>query len=112
MHVSMSKSQFINQIIVAKTKTKKLVRRVNPASTSTFPSQQLHNALPVLWSPNVYRSAVLFEYEKPTPAGESRNSIFATAVPQIKRRKDMIYVVKNKKHNQWECEFHLHLFQA
>jgi len=68
---------------------------MNPASTSTFHSQQLHNTLPVLWSPNVYRSVVLFEYEKPTPAGESRNSTFATAVPQILRHKDMIYVAKN-----------------
>jgi len=47
----------------------------------------LHNTLPVFWSPNVYRSVDLLEYEKPTPAGESRNSTFATAMqyPKIKK---------------------------
>jgi len=34
--------------------------------------------LPVLWSPAVYKSEVVFEYEKPTPAGDSRKSKFAT----------------------------------
>lgn len=34
--------------------------------------------IPVLWSPAVYKSEVVLEYEKPTPAGDSRNSKFAT----------------------------------
>ena len=43
--------------------------------------------LPVLWSPAVYRSDVVLEYEKPTPAGESRKSIFATAEHKTKIKK-------------------------
>lgn len=35
--------------------------------------------LPVLLSPAVYKSDVVFEYENPTPAGDSRNNKFATA---------------------------------
>ena len=53
--------------------------------------------LPVLWSPAVYRSDVVLEYEKPTPAGESRKSIFATAEHKRKIKK------KKKK----TCEYNL-----
>lgn len=34
--------------------------------------------LPVLLSPEVWRSELVFVYEKPTPAGDSRNRIFAS----------------------------------
>lgn len=34
--------------------------------------------VPVLWSPWFERSKEELAYEKPTPAGESRNIIFAT----------------------------------
>ena len=55
--------------------------------------------LPVLWSPAVYRSDVVLEYEKPTPAGESRKSIFATAEHKrkIKKKKNQAYMHKDKR---------------
>lgn len=46
---------------------------------------KLSEVLPVLWSPAVYKSDDVFEYEKPTPAGDSRNSKFATAQKEINK---------------------------
>lgn len=37
--------------------------------------------LPVLLSPASLRSELVFVYEKPTPAGDSRNRIFAAIFP-------------------------------
>lgn len=37
------------------------------------------NKIPVLLSPEVVRSELVFVYEKPTPAGDSRKRIFASA---------------------------------
>lgn len=34
--------------------------------------------IPVLLSPESFRSELVFVYENPTPAGDSRNRIFAT----------------------------------
>lgn len=46
--------------------------------------------VPVFWSPAVYKSEDVLVYEKPTPAGDSRNSKFATA-QILKTKKNELY---------------------
>lgn len=57
---------------------------------------QLYGTLPVLWSPTVYKSDEVFEYENPTPAGDSRKSKFATATKHYR----ILLKLKAQKQNQ------------
>ena len=46
--------------------------------------------VPVLLSPAVLRSELVFEYEKPTPAGDSRKRIFASVpINKLKKKKTL-----------------------
>lgn len=46
--------------------------------------------IPVLLSPEVLRSELVFVYEKPTPAGDSRKRIFASE-NQFEKRKKIVF---------------------
>lgn len=51
--------------------------------------------LPVLLSPESLRSALVFVYEKPTPAGDSRKRIFASA-SAVRGNSNLCNSVKSK----------------
>lgn len=67
--------------------------------------------VPVLLSPLLNKSEEVFEYEKPTPTGESRNNIFAAAkwktswkciliIPQIFCNFEISNMQKHQKENE------------
>lgn len=68
--------------------------------------------LPVLLSPESLRSALVFVYEKPTPAGDSRKRIFASA-SAVRGNSNFCNSVKSKYLHAWGFDrfsFHLPLF--
>ena len=48
-------------------------------TVNNFNNLKGFNLVPVRSSPEVLRSELVFVYEKPTPAGDSRNKMFASA---------------------------------
>lgn len=65
-------------------------------------SDKVVEVLPVLLSPLVERSEDVFEYEKPTPTGESRNIMLATAT--------YVKIVKSNKYTTLNNRISNHTF--
>lgn len=62
--------------------------------------------VPVFWSPAVYKSEVVLVYEKPTPAGDSRNSKFATAQILKTKKNELSTKKQYRKYRNDNIEAH------